>query len=210
MIHVLIVDDHKLVRDGLKQILDGTDDISVIDEAGDGEEAMLKITKNEFDVILLDIKLPKTNGLNILKLVKQERPKQRVLMLSMYPEEQYAIRALKSGASGYLTKDSASEELIAAIRKIALGGKYVTLSLAERLATYLDEEDDTPLHETLSNREYQVMSMIAKGSSVGEIAENLHLSVKTISTYRSRVLDKLRLKKNAEIIRYALKHDIVT
>jgi two-component system invasion response regulator UvrY len=210
MIRILIVDDHKLVRDGLKQILAATDDISVIDEAGDGDEALLKIRKASFDVVLLDIRLPGMDGLNILKLVKQEHPDVCVLMLSMYPEEQYAIRALKSGASGYLTKDSASEELIAAIRKVAHGGKYVTLSLAEKLATYLDEEEDVPVHETLSDREYQVMRMIAQGSSVGEIAEELHLSVKTISTYRSRVLGKLQLTKNAEIIRYALKQGIVS
>jgi len=210
MIRILIVDDHKLVRDGLKQILAGTDDISVIDEAGDGDEALLKIKKNQFDVVLLDIRLPKTDGLSILKLVKQTQPELYVLMLSMYPEEQYAIRALKSGASGYLTKDSASEELIAAIRKVALGGKYVTHSLAEKLAFYLDKAEDVSIHETLSDREYQVMHMIAQGSSVGEIAEELHLSVKTISTYRSRVLGKLHLKKNAEIVRYAIKHDIVT
>ncbi|MCP4750714.1 MAG: response regulator transcription factor [Proteobacteria bacterium] len=210
MIRVLIVDDHKLVRDGLKQILAGTGDISVVGEAGDGEEAVSKIRSNPFDVVLLDIRLPKTDGLSILKLMKQERPDLYVLMLSMYPEEQYAIRALKSGASGYLTKDSASEELIAAIRKVALGQKYVTLSLAEKLAVYLDEEEDTPIHETLSDREYQVMRSIAQGSSVGEIAEELHLSVKTISTYRSRLLNKLNVKKNADIIRYAIKHDIVT
>ncbi len=210
MIRILIVDDHKLVRDGLKQILAGTNDISVIDEAGDGDEAVRKIRKNQFEVVLLDIKLPKTDGLSILKIVKQERPELYVLMLSMYPEEQYAIRALKSGASGYLTKDSASEELIAAIRKVAAGGKYVTLSLAEKLAFHLDEEENAPVHETLSDREYQVMRMIALGKSVGEIAEELHLSVTTVSTYRSRVLHKLHLKKNADIIRYAIKHDIVT
>lgn len=210
MIKVLIVDDHKLVRDGLKQILAETDDIAVIDEAGDGDEAIRKIRKKPFDVVLLDINLPKTDGLNVLKLVKQEYPELIVLMLSMYPEEQYAVRALKSGASGYLTKDSASEELIAAIRKVALGGKYVTLSLAEKLAFYLDEDQDTPSHETLSDREYQIMQMIARGNSVGEIAKELHLSVKTISTYRSRVLSKLQLKKNAEIIRYALEHNLVS
>ncbi len=210
MIRILIVDDHKLVRDGLKQILAGTDDISVIDEAGDGEEAVSKIRKNSFDVVLLDIRLPKSDGLSVLKLVKQEQPALFILMLSMYPEEQYAIRALKSGASGYLTKDSASEELIAAIRKVAQGGKYVTRSLAEKLAFYLDNEDNAPVHETLSDREYQVMRMIARGKSVGEIADELNLSVKTVSTYRSRVLGKLHFKKNAEIIRYAIKQNIVS
>lgn len=210
MIKVLIVDDHKLLRDGLKQILAGTDDISVIHEAEDGEEAVLKIRNHQFDVVLLDIRLPKSDGLSVLKIVKQEYPELYVLMLSMYPEEQYAIRALKSGASGYLTKDSASEELIAAIRKVAQGGKYVTQSLAEKMAFYLDEEENATFHETLSDREYQVMCMIAQGSSVGEIAERLHLSVKTISTYRARILEKLHIKKNAEIIRYALKHNIVS
>ena len=210
MVKVLIVDDHKIVRDGLKQILAETDDISVIDEAGDGDEAIRKIRQKQFDVVLLDIKLPITDGLSLLKIAKQEDPDLVALMLSMYPEEQYAIRALKSGASGYLTKDSASDELIAAIRKVALGGKYVTISLAEKLAVYLDEDENATIHESLSDREYKVMRMIAQGKAVGEIAEELHLSVKTISTYRSRLLSKLNLKKNAEIIRYALKHNIVS
>ena len=157
MIKVLSVDDHKIVRDGLKQILSETSDIEVVDEAGNGGEAISKIREKGYDVILLDISLPDTDGLEVLKQVKGENPKQAVLMLSMYPEEQYAVRALKAGAAGYLTKDSASEELITAIRKIAKGGKYVTLSLAEKLASHLDMDAETAPHENLSDREYQVM-----------------------------------------------------
>ncbi|MBF0287565.1 MAG: response regulator transcription factor [SAR324 cluster bacterium] len=209
MTRVLLVDDHKMVRDGLKQILSETKDINSVDEAGDGQEAMRQVRKNDYDVVILDIALPDTDGLSILKVLKQEYPKLPVLMLSMYPEEQYAIRTLKGGASGYLTKDSASEELIVAIRKVAQGGKYVTFSLAERLALYLDEDLSAPVHETLSDREYQVMRMIALGKSVGEIAEGLSLSVKTVSTYRSRILEKMNLSNNAEIVRYAVKQKIV-
>ncbi len=209
MIKVFLVDDHKIVRDGLKQILAETKDIDVVDEAGDGLETMRKVRQNDYDVVLLDIALPDTDGLHLLKTLKQEYPNLFVLMLSMYPEEQYAIRTLKAGASGYLTKDSASEELILAIRKVAQGGKYVTFSLAEKLAFHLDEELETPSHQTLSDREYQVMRMIALGKSVGDIAEELSLSVKTVSTYRTRILEKMSLSNNAEIIRYAVQQKIV-
>lgn len=210
MIKVLTVDDHKIVRDGLKQILAETSDIKVVDEAKDGGEALSKVRENDYDVVLLDISLPDTDGLEVLKLVKKEKAKQVVLMLSMYPEEQYAVRALKAGAAGYLTKDTASEELIAAIRKIAKGGKYVTLSLAEKLAAYLDTDAQDAPHEALSAREFQVMRLIGEGKSVGEIAEELFLSVKTVSTYRTRILEKMEMSKNAEIMRYAIKQGIVT
>ena len=209
MIKVLSVDDHKIVRDGLKQILAETSDIKVVDEAKDGGEALSKVRENDYDVVLLDIALPDTDGLEVLKLVKKEKAKQVVLMLSMYPEEQYAVRALKAGAAGYLTKDSASEELITAIRKIAKGGKYVTLSLAEKLASHLDMDAETALHEALSDREYQVMRLIGEGKSVGAIAEELFLSVKTVSTYRTRILEKMEMSNNAEIMRYAIKQGIV-
>lgn len=210
MIKVLTVDDHKIVRDGLKQIFAETPDIKVVDEAKDGGEALSKVRENDYDVVLLDISLPDTDGLEVLKLVKKEKAKQVVLMLSMYPEEQYAVRALKAGAAGYLTKDTASEELIAAIRKIAKGGKYVTLSLAEKLAAYLDTDAQDAPHEALSAREFQVMRLIGEGKSVGEIAEELFLSVKTVSTYRTRILEKMEMSKNAEIMRYAIKQGIVT
>ncbi len=210
MIKVLTVDDHKIVRDGLKQILAETSDIKVVDEAKDGGEALSKVRENDYDVVLLDISLPDTDGLEVLKLVKKEKAKQVVLMLSMYPEEQYAVRALKAGAAGYLTTDTAAEELIAAIRKIAKGGKYVTLSLAEKLAAYLDTDAQDAPHEALSAREFQVMRLIGEGKSVGEIAEELFLSVKTVSTYRTRILEKMEMSKNAEIMRYAIKQGIVT
>ena len=210
MIKVLSVDDHKIVREGLKQILAETSDIKVVDEAKDGAEAFSKVRENDYDVVLLDIALPDTDGLEVLKLVKKEKAKQAVLMLSMYPEEQYAVRALKAGAAGYLTKDTASEELITAIRKIAKGGKYVTLSLAEKLAAYLDTDAEGAPHETLSAREFQVMRLIGEGKSVGEIAEDLYLGVKTVSTYRTRILEKMNMSNNAEIMRYAIKQGIVT
>jgi len=210
MIKVIIVDDHQIVREGLKQILAETSDILVLDEAGDSQTAVRKIRENRYDVVLLDISLPDSDGLETLKVLKQENPRLFVLMLSMYPEEQYAVRSLKAGASGYLTKDSASEELITAIRKVAQGGKYITSSLAEKLAFHLDEESEAPSHETLSDREYEVMRMIAQGKSIGEIADELSLSVKTVSTYRSRILEKMHLSNNAEIIRYAMKQGIVT
>ncbi len=209
MIRLLIADDHAIVRKGMKQILAETRDIVVADEAADGRQALEKIRKNDYDMALLDISMPGRDGLEVLKELKNLKPKLPVLMLSMYPEEQYAVRALRSGASGYLTKDSAPDELIAAIRKVSAGGKYVSESLAEKLALKLGAEFDGPLHETLSDREYQVMCMIASGKSVKEIGEELSLSVKTVSTYRARILIKMKLKGNAELTRYAIDNKLV-
>ncbi len=209
MIKILIVDDHPVVRQGLKEIIEATPDMMVSDEASNGQEALEKVRKSDFDVVLLDISMPGRSGLDILKELKSEKPVLSVLILSMHPEEQYAVRALKAGASGYLTKESASDELIAAIRKASKGRKYVSSSLAEKLAFYLEMDDDRPLHETLSDREYEVMRMIASGKTITEIAEKLFLSVKTISTYRSRILEKMRMKSNAELIHYALKNRLV-
>jgi two-component system invasion response regulator UvrY len=209
-IRLLIADDHAIVRKGMKQILAETRDIVVADEAGNGREALEKAQKNDFDMVLLDISMPGRDGLEVLKELKGLRPKLPVLMLSMYPEEQYAVRSLRSGASGYLTKDSAPDELIAAIRKVYSGGKYVSASLAEKLAQKMSADTERPLHEALSDREYQVMSMIASGKTVKEIGEELSLSVKTVSTYRSRILAKMRLKGNAELTRYALDNKLVT
>ncbi len=210
MIRLLIADDHAVVRKGMKQILAETRDIVVTDEAADGKEALEKIRKNDYDMALLDISMPGRDGLEVLKESKNLKPKLPILMLSMYPEEQYAVRALRSGASGYLTKDSAPDELIAAIRKVSTGGKYVSTSLAEKLALKLGADLETPPHETLSDREYQVMCMIASGKTVKEIGEELSLSVKTVSTYRARVLVKMRLKGNADLTRYALDNKLVT
>ena len=209
-IRLLIGDDHAVVRKGIKQILAETRDIVVADEAGNGREVLEKVQKDDFDMVLLDISMPGRDGLEVLKELKSLRPKLPVLMLSMYPEEQYAVRSLRSGASGYLTKDSAPDELISAIRKVSSGGKYVSASLAEKLAHKLGADMENPLHEALSDREYQVMCMIASGKAVKEIGEELSLSVKTVSTYRSRILNKMRLKGNAELTRYAIDNKLVT
>jgi len=209
MIKILIADDHAVVRKGLKQILAETTDIVAADEAINGQEVLEKIRKNDYDIVMLDISMPGRNGLDILKQVKIEKPEMSVLILSMHPEEQYAVRALKAGASGYLTKDSAPDELILAIRKISQGRKYITSSLAERLAFYLEVDSEKPLHEALSDREYEVMRMIASGKTVREIAEELFLSIKTISTYRSRIMEKMGMKNNTELVHYALKNRLL-
>ncbi len=209
MIRVLIADDHPIVREGLKQIIAETSDMVVANEASNAQEVLDKVWENDYNVVLLDISMPGRSGLDILKQLKSERPELPVLILSVHPEEQYAVRVLRAGASGYLTKESAPDELIAAIRKVSLGRKYVSSSLAEKLAFDLEIEAEKPLHETLSDREYQVMCMIAKGKTVKEIAEELSLSVKTISTYRSRILEKMRMNNNAQLTHYAIKNRLV-
>ena len=209
MIKILITDDHAIVREGLKQILSETSDMVVSGEAANGQQCLDLVRKNDLDLVLLDIAMPGRGGMDILKELKNEKPKLPVLILSMYPEEQYAVRALKAGASGYLTKESAPDELIAAIRKVSQGGKYVSSSLAEKLAVYLEIDTEKPVHEILSDREYQVMLMIASGKTVKEIADELSLSVKTISTHRTRLLNKTGFKNNAEITHYAIKNALV-
>ncbi len=208
MIKVLIADDHALVREGLKQVIGQHSDIEVTGEAKNGQEALEKVWKEEFDVVLLDISMPGRSGMDILKEIKSAKPKLNVLMLSMHPEKQYAVRALKAGASGYLTKESAPDELIDAIRRVSMGLKYVTISLAEKLAAELGDDQNKPLHEQLSDREFQVMVKIAKGNTVKEIAANLSLSVKTISTYRTRVLEKMNMKNNSDITSYLMENDL--
>jgi two-component system, NarL family, invasion response regulator UvrY len=209
VIRILVADDHAVVREGLKQILSGIPDIIVAGEAVDGHQALDQARKGDYDLLLLDIAMPGMNGLDVLKQLKSEKADLPILMLSMYPEEQYAIRTLKAGASGYLAKESAPEELIAAVRKVCRGGKYVTSSLAEKLATYLQPDREGPVHELLSDREYQVVLMIASGKTVSEIANALSLSVKTISTNRSRALAKMRMKTNAELTHYAISNGLV-
>jgi len=209
MIKILIADDHAIVREGMKQILSENPDIVVAAEASNGHEVMDKLNKYNYDLIVLDVALPGRSGLDILKDIKNQKPKLPVLVLSMYPEEQYAVRVLKAGASGYLTKESAPNELIKAIKQIAQGRKYISPSLAEKLAGELEIDSKKPLHETLSDREYEVMIMIASGKKVKEIADNLSLSEKTVSTYRTRVLEKMRMKSNAELTHYAIKNKLV-
>jgi DNA-binding NarL/FixJ family response regulator len=209
MLRILIADDHPVFRQGLRQILNEASDMVVTDEVSDGLEVLGRVRAGCCDVILLDISLPGRNGIDILKQLKKERPKLPVLMLTMHPEEQYAIRALKAGASGYLTKESTPDELITAIRKVSAGGKYVSSSLAETLAYELGRMDEKAPHETLSDREYQIILLIASGKTVTEIAESLSLSIKTVSTYRSRILEKMRMKNNAELTYYAIKNQLV-
>lgn len=209
MIRILVADDHAVVRQGVIQILAEVRDMLVKDEAQNSAEALDKVLKYEYDVVLLDISMPGRSGLEVLEDIKSQRPKLAVLILSMHPEEQYAVRALRAGASGYLTKASAPQELIGAIRKVAQGGKYVTASLAEKLADELDVDIRKLPHERLSNREDQVMMMLAGGKSVSDIAEELCLSVKTISTYRTRILSKMGMKKNAELTLYAVQNKLI-
>ena len=209
MIKILIADDHPIVRKGLKEIIEETPGMKVIDEASNGQEVLKKIFQKDIHVVLLDISMPGRSGLDILRDIKRLKPKLVVLVLSMHPEEQYAVQALKEGASGYLTKKSAPDELLTALRKVSSGGKYVSSSLAERLAYALEKDVEQPLHETLSVREYEVMRMIASGKTVTEIGKELFLSPKTISTYRARILEKMRMKNNSQLVRYAIKNQLV-
>ncbi|MFQ5486223.1 MAG: response regulator [bacterium] len=209
MIKVLMVDDHAILREGIKQILEEYSDIEYAGEASYGQQAMDLISKNDYDVVLLDISLPGRSGLEIITQIKNEKPKLPILILSMHPEERYAVRAFKAGAAGYLTKVSAPDELINAIRKVASGRKFVSNSLAEALASYLDSDGDKAPHEKLSDREFQVMNMLASGKTVTQIAEELSLSVTTISTHRAHILEKMNMTNNAEITYYAFKYGLV-
>ena len=209
MLKILIADDHPVFRRGLKQIIAETTDMVVAGEATNGWEVLSKVRTGDYDLVLLDISMPGKDGMDVLTQLKNERPALLVLMVSMHPEEQYAVRALKAGASGYLTKESAPDELIVAIRKVSTGGKYVSSALAERLAALLQEDAEALPHEALSSREYQVMCMIASGKTLKEIGGELSLSIKTISTYRSRILEKMKMRNNAELIHYAVKNRLV-
>jgi len=204
MIKILLADNHPIVRAGLKQILTQYDDLTVTDEAGTSQEIFNKIDTNNYDVILLDIAMPGRSGIEIIKDLKSEKPGTSVLVLTYYPEEHYAVRALKAGASGYLMKKSAPDELLEAIKTVSGGRKYLSASVAERLAYEVEQAGEKTPHERLSDREYQIMCMIARGQTVTAIAYELCLSVKTISTHRSRILKKMGMKNNAEIIYYAI------
>lgn len=209
MIKVLIADDHPLVRAGLKQTIADSGDITVAAEAASAPEALALLHKTKVDVAVLDIVMPGTTGLNLLKQFKIEKPKLPVLMLSVYAEEDYAIRSLRAGAAGYLTKNSAGDELVLAIRKVHNGGRYITGSLAEKLAVEMQTPEEAKLpHETLSDREYETMLLIAKGIKPADMANTLKLSLKTISTYRARLMEKMGLKTNAEVVRYVIEHNL--
>ena len=209
MIKVLIADDHPIVRQGLRQILSETTDMVVAGEASDGREALAQVQAGGWDVLVLDITMPERSGLDILKELKQIQPNLPILVLSIHAEEQLAVRLLKAGAAGYLTKENAPGELVKAIRKVLSGGKDVSPTLAESLAFDLDMDSSQPRHETLSDREFQVLQLMAEGKTLIEIAEALFLSPKSVSTYRHRLLKKLNLKTNSELIRYAIENGLI-
>ena len=211
MIKVLIADDHSVVRSGIKQILSDESDMQVAGEACNSQEVIEKISNEQYDVLVLDITMPGKSGLEVITNVKKIRSDIHILILSMHPEEQFAVRALRSGASGYLTKESAPEELVVAIRKINGGGKYVSASLAEVLAFDLEDRGKGRVipHENLSDREFQVLCLIASGKSVKEMSKELYLSVKTISTYRTPILEKMKMKSNSELTYYAIQNKLI-
>ncbi len=209
MIKLLVADDHKIFREGLREIINKTSDIRVIDEAKSGNEVLSKVEENNYDVILLDISMPGRSGLDILKQLRQEKPHIQVLILSMYSEEEFAVRAMKTGAAGYLVKDTASKDLIEAIQKVSMGMKYVTPSLAEKLAIDVEMGNETPIHAKLSNREYEVMCMISSGKKNKEIAEEILVSPKTVSSYKKRILDKMGMKTNAQLTEYAIRNGLI-
>jgi len=210
MIRVVIAEDHAIVRAGLKRILDESPDIEVVGEAADGHQALERVRESRPDVAVLDVTMPRKDGLDTLKELRARYPGLRILILSMHPEEELATRFLRQGADGYLTKQSAPEQLLGAIRKIHGGGKYVSAALAERLAARLDRGFDQAPHESLSDREFQVLCLLGAGKSVSEIGQELRLSVKTISTYRQRLLEKLEMKTTAELMHYAIQRKLVS
>lgn len=206
---ILIADDHSVVREGLKQILKNLKIISQIEEAKDGHEALDKIKSGKFDFVILDISMPGLSGLDILKALKDRNEKVNVLILSIHPQSQYAIRALRLGASGYLSKDSASEELALAIKKISAGEKYISSDVIGKLVSDFNKQNDIALHDRLSEREFQVMCFLAKGASITEIGKKLFISEKTVSTYRTRLLEKMEMKSNTELALYAFKNNLI-
>lgn len=208
--NILLVDDHAVVREGVKQILSMFDEEIHFGEATSEQESLNMILAEEWNIVILDISLRQGSGLETLKQMKRIRPKVPVLMLSIYSEEQYAIRAMKAGASGYLTKGAAPKELRQAVQKVVSGGKYISESLADRLAVYISSDSDESPHEWLSDREFQVLRLIASGKTPTEIADELSLSVQTVSTYRRRILLKMNMKTSAELVAYAIRNDLVT
>lgn len=209
MIKVIIADDHPVVRRGLKQILADELDITAVGEANNSQELLKLLCDQHCDVVVLDITMPGRDGLEALKEIRRERPKLPVLVLSIHPEDQFGLRVLKAGAAGYMTKETAPDELVKAIRKVFAGGKYLSPTLAEKIAFDLDRDTLKPPHTTLSDREYAVMCLLASGKTVSEVSRELSLSVKTVSTHRTRILDKMRMKTNAELTHYAIKNRLV-
>lgn len=209
MIKILIADDHAIVRGGLKQLLSVQEDLTVMGEASNGLEVLQQIREQPFDVVLMDMSMPGRSGIELIKLAKAEKPKLAILVLSMHKEDQYAVRALKAGALGYLTKESAPEQLVAAIRKVANGGAFISPGVAERLALELGSDHHEAPHMLLSDREHQIFQMIVSGIPIGVIADDLSLSVKTISTHKTRILQKMKMTSSAELIHYAIRHQLV-
>lgn len=213
MIHVLVADDHAIVRRGLVDILSGAPDVEVAGEAASGPEALesarVGVDGRPFDIVVLDLSMPGPSGVDVLKQLRAEQPVVPVLILSAHPEDQYAVRVLRAGAAGYLSKDSAPDDLVTAVRKVAAGGRYVSPGAAEALLLHLDRDPEEPVHQRLSDREFQVLRRLAQGEAVGEIADALSLSAKTVSTYRSRLLEKMGLRSNADLARYAIEHGLI-
>lgn len=209
MIRVLIVDDHIIFREGLKKVIATAADMEVADEAGNGKEALRAILQNSYDVVLLDIGLPGMDGFDVLRAAKEKKPSLAILVLSIFPEEQYAVQVLKEGASGYLTKESVPNDLIRAIRRAAQGGKYVSEAISEKLVNTVVGKSSGNPHELLSRREYQIFRMIGAGKSVKEIAEELCLAPTTISSHRARILDKMGMRNNADLVRYAVENQLI-
>jgi two-component system invasion response regulator UvrY len=209
MMRILIADDHAIVRKGLRQLLLEEYPSAVIEEVSDAEGLVNKAMSDKWDIVICDLSMPGRSGLDALRQIKQSSPSLPVLIMSMHPEDQYALRVLKSGASGYLSKDSIHDELMNAIRTALLGKKYITPSIAEKLADAIDAESEKPVHELLSDREFDVFKLLASGKSVSEIASQLSLSITTVSTYRSRILEKMNIRSNAEMTRYALEKKLI-
>ena len=209
MIRIVIADDHTIVREGLKQVLSAAGDLAIVGEAQNGHEVIERVRGLDFEVLLLDMSMPGKSGIELIKQVRAEKPKLRILVLSMHEEEQYAVRAIRAGAAGYLTKDSASAQLVSAIRKVAGGGAFITDSVAQQLALGAMPQTDVLPHSTLSDREFQVFREIVSGKAVSDIAAELNLSVKTVSTHKARILQKMNMSNPAELIRYALHHRLV-
>ena len=209
MIRIVIADDHTLMREGLKRILESTDDIEVVGEATDGFGVLAHVRKGGFDLLLLDLSMPGRSGIDLIRQIRTESPKLPVLVLTMYEEEQYAIRSIRAGAQGYLTKESAGTQLVHAIRKVASGKPYISIEVAEQLALDIMTPEKPRPHSQLSNREFEIFNLLAQGKTVTDIGQQLHLSVKTVSTHKSRILNKMGMHSISEIVRYAVAHNLL-